>query len=371
MLSAKMDEMMLAAAHVRNFLPARLLLAALLAAPAIAAPPTATVLTGRTMGTTYRLKYWGAGEAPTQEMQRAVDRLLTDIDRQMSTYRDDSELSRFNRAPAGEWFDVSAATANVVAQAIELHRRTGGVYDVTIGPALRLWNFGPGESRRHDLSLPTEQQLAMVRKVVGAQLLDVRLDPPALRKEIDGLEVDLSSLAPGYAVDLIIDLLADAGFANAIVEVGGEVRAAGVNPDGDAWRVGVEEPGTDPARMSQVVPLRDLALSTSGDYRNFRVIDGERYAHILDARTLRPLPYRRMSVTVLAATCAEADALGTALLIMGPEAGREWCLEHDVAAMFQFRADGSSDDDRSASIEQAMTPQFRRSLLPEGTSVNR
>jgi len=236
---------------------------------------------------------------------------------------------------------------------------------VTVGPALRLWSFGPGVSRERELAEPSAEQLDAVRPIVGSQLIQARTDPPALRKEISGVEVDLSSIAPGYAVDLIIDLLADVDFSNAIVEVGGEVRAAGVNPECDAWRVGVEQPAADPPALSQVVPLRDLALSTSGDYRNFRVIEGQRYAHILDARTLRPLPYRGMCVTVLAATCAEADALGTALLIMGPQAGRQWCVEHDVAALFQYRAAGESDDESDASIERATTPRFDELVTPD------
>jgi thiamine biosynthesis lipoprotein len=282
----------------------------------------------------------------------------------MSTYREDSELSRFNRAPAGEWFEVSPATAAVVGQAIKLHELSGGAYDVTVGPALRLWHFGAGAERDRNLAPPRTGQVDAIRGIVGSQRLQVRTDPPALRKEVAGVEIDLSSIAPGYAVDEIVRLLAGAGFQNAIVEIGGEVRAAGFNHDGDPWLAGVEAPAVEPPRLSQVVPLRDLALSTSGDYRNFRVIGGKRYAHLLDPRTLKPLPYRGMSVTVLAASCAEADALGTALLVMGPAAGRQWCIEHDVAAMFQVRADDEN-------IERVVTPQYSRSLLPEGTSADR
>lgn len=348
-----MNQMTHAADHWRRLPPAGLLLV-LACVQAAAAPPEPTLLTGRTMGTTYRLKYWGEGQLSPREVQDSVDGLLAEFDRQMSTYRPDSELSRFNRAPADEWFPVSAATAEVVAKAIELHRMSGGAYDVTVAPALRLWNFGPGATRNRQLTIPSTEQLEAARQFVGAQRLHVRADPPALRKDVDGLEVDLSSIAPGYAVDLLMELLANAGFANAVVEIGGEVRAAGVSADGNTWRVGVEKPATQPPTLSQIVPLRDLALSTSGDYRNYRTAGGQRYAHVMDPRTLRPLPYRGMSVTVLAPTCAEADALGTALLVLGPEAGRQWCLEHNVAALFQYRV----DDNDSTEVVRITAPRF-------------
>lgn len=331
----------------------------------MAVPPEATVLTGRTMGTTYRLKYWGDGKASSREMHDAVDRLLADVDRQMSTYRDDSELSRFNLAPADQWFGVSKATADVVAQATELHRRTGGAYDVTVAPALRLWGFGPGAQRDRPSNPPSAEQLDAIRQIAGSHLLEVRREPPALRKRVAGVEVDLSSIAPGYAVDLIVELLAKADFKNSIVEIGGEVRAAGVNADGTPWRVGVEQPAAEPPKLAQAICLRDLALSTSGDYRNFQILDGQRFAHVLDARNLRPLPSRGMSVTVLAPTCSEADALGTALLIMGPEAGRQWCIEHQVAALFQYRVDGDRVSKTPARIERVTTPRFDNLASPQ------
>lgn len=341
-------------------LTAAWLLVGLVCPGAFAAPPEAIVLSGRTMGTTYRLKYWGPGEQSPTQVQAAVDALLAEFDRQMSTYREDSELSRFNLAPPGEWFEVSAATANVVALAIDLHRRTGGAYDVTVAPALRLWNFGPEAGRNRQLAAPSDEQMAAVRRIVGTQLLEARHAPPALRKAVDGVEVDLSSIAPGYAVDLLVELLSKTGFPNAIVEVGGEVRGVGLNSTGEPWRVGVEQPVVDPPTLAMAISLRDMALSTSGDYRNFRKVDGRRYAHILDPRTLRPLPYRGMSVTALAKTCAEADALGTALSVMGPEAGRAWCVEHDVAAMFQFRANDA--------IERVTTPRFEELIAPDSPS---
>ncbi len=311
-------------------------------------------LHGRTMGTTYNIRYWVASGTKVQSpaLQREVDALLARFDLMASTWRADSELSRFNLAAAGEWFAVSADTANVVERALELHRITDGASDVTIGPVFQLWGFGAqAAERRNDLSTPSEKELQAALARVGAKHLHVRTDPPALRKAIEGLEVDLSSIAPGYAVDLIAEQLAAAGVDNAMVELGGEVRGVGHRPDGRPWRIGVQRPPPAEKTVGLVVPLANLALATSGDFHNVRTIDGVKVTHIVDPRTGRPLSYRGASVTVVAPTCFEADGLATALFVMGDEAAYQWCVEHDAAAVFQAAgADGA--------INRRETPAF-------------
>jgi thiamine biosynthesis lipoprotein len=287
------------------------------------------------MGTTYNVKFWCADSTPSPpDVQRAIDALLARLDAQVSTWRSDSELSRFNANLGAEWFSVSRETATIVARGVELHRQTGGASDVTVTPLSRLWGFGPGKASRR-IAAPSDAALGLALEHVGADRLDVRLDPPALRKEIPPLEVDASSIAAGFAIDRIIDLLAERGVTNAMVELGGEVRAVGRRPGGTPWKIGVQALPPDEHSIAQVVPLADLALATSGDFHNFRLVDGERYAHIIDPRTGRPVPYRGAAVTVVAKTCFEADGLPTALFVMGPDAGYKWCLEHNVAAMFQ------------------------------------
>lgn len=299
-------------------------------------------LHGRTMGTTYNVKFWrnDADELPSApEIQRAIDALLARFDEQMSTWRDDSELSRFNAAGAGEWFSVSPDTARVVARALELHEMTDGASDVTVGPLLRLWGFGAEASKgRGPRAAPSSEAIAQAQQRVGAVHLHVLEEPPALRKDVDGLDVDLSSIAPGYAVDLIVTLLAATEVHHAMVELGGEVRAVGVRPDGQPWRIGVQRLPPDEKAIAATLPLADLALATSGDFQNFHTIDGEKLTHILDPRTGRPLPYRGASVTVVAPTCFEADGLATALFVMGMDAGYQWCVDHETAALFQHRS---------------------------------
>jgi thiamine biosynthesis lipoprotein len=224
---------------------------------------------------------------------------------------------------------------------------------------LRLWNFGGDAKQGEAPSPPSEEQIHQAQALVGSQRLQVRLDPPALKKELDGVEVDLSSIAPGYAVDLIIERLQALGFDNAMVEIGGEVRAVGARPDGRPWRIGVEKVDATDGTLARVVPLDNLALSTAGDYRNYRTTDGRRFTHIIDPRSGEALPYRGASVTVIAATCTEADALDTPLLIMGPGAGYQWCVKRNVAAFFQVRNDDGKVTERA-------TPRFDE-LAPPGS----
>jgi FAD:protein FMN transferase len=299
-------------------------------------------LAGRTMGTTYHLKYWDDGESTPVEVHRRVEELLARFDKQMSTYRDDSEISRFNRAKADAWFPVSKETAYVVGKAIEFGQLTDGALDITVAPVLALWGIGGGARQTAAAAPPDEARLQQAMKLVGVEHLRVRTDPPALWKNADGVELDLSAIAPGYAVDLVSELLESLGFENSLVEIGGEVRGTGARPDGSPWRIGVERAGEPDAEFVRVVALRDLSLTTAGDYRNVHGGADDKYTHIVDPRAGRPLPFRGVSVTVLTETCLEADALDTALLVMGAEAGYKWCVEHDVAALFQTGEEGET-----------------------------
>ncbi|HEX6962327.1 MAG TPA: FAD:protein FMN transferase [Lacipirellula sp.] len=319
-------------------------------------PPQVFQLAGRTMGTTYHLKFWGNAAATPVDVHNKIESLLEQFDKQMSTYRDDSELSRFNAADGHEWFPVSADTAHVVAKAIEFHKLTGGALDVTVAPLSRLWTFDAAGKRKGQPAAPSVEQIDQALRLVGVKHLKVRREPPALWKDQAEVEIDLSAIAPGYAVDLVLELLQSLGFANAMVEIGGEVHGIGLRPDGTPWLVGVERAGKPAANFIEIVPLKNLALTTAGDYRNLRTIDGREYTHIIDPRTGHALPHRGVAVTVLAETAMEADALDTALIVMGADDGYKWCVEHNVAALFQIGEAGS---------KVRRTPRFVE-LLREG-----
>jgi len=314
--------------------------------------PQTITLSGATMGTRYSIKCWSDDPtAKTASLQADVDKLLDEINQQMSTYIPGSELSRFNAAPAGGWFAVSAHTAFVVERAQHFSRITDGALDVTVGPLVKLWEFGPGKQPvGTEISEPTAETLATAKSQIGNDRLEVRFHPPALRKQIDGLEVDLSSIAKGYAVDLVADLLDEQGFMNYMVEIGGEVYTGGTRLDGKPWRIGVEVPSLQHQSIHRVVTVRDQALASSGDYRIYHKLDGKKISHIIDPRTGRPLPYRCWSVTLLLPTCLQADALATALLVMGEDRGYDWCVEHEVAALFLIR--------QGNKIVEIATPKF-------------
>jgi FAD:protein FMN transferase len=298
---------------------------------------------GPTMGTTYRVRFVpGKWVVDSPQLKKRIEALLEEIDWQMSTYRENSELSHFNRAAAGSWFRVSSATTEVVAAAQEISRKTDGALDVTVGPFLRLWQFGPkSDSARAKYELPSEASIQAARELTGYEKLEVRHEPPALRKLSEGLEVDLSSIAPGYAVDSIGELLRQHGIDRFIVELGGEIRAAGRRGDGKAWRVAIERPLVERREMQMALSLENAAISTAGDYRKYFEHGGRRYSHVIDPSSGRPVEHALASVTVAADTCLEADAWDTALLVMGPERGFDYAEKNGIAALFIVRGETS------------------------------
>ncbi len=289
------------------------------------------------MGTTYRVKVV-ARELPAERRQQlaaAIEQWLDAVDASMSTYRPDSELSRFNQHVAGTPFAVSTAMAEVFAAALELGQATGGALDITLGPLVDAWGFGPGGRG----AVPDPQQLAELRSRIGLGLLSLDRDQGTLIKEIPELHCDLSSLAKGYAVDRVLEALADLGVTDAMVEVGGEVRTLGHNASGQAWRIAIEQPNFAPGGIQRVVALTDRAMATSGGYRNFIEVAGERLPHLLDPRTGWPVRHRLASVSVVAARCLEADGLATALAVLGPEEGLVLANQQGWAAYFLVRGD--------------------------------
>jgi thiamine biosynthesis lipoprotein len=300
-------------------------------------------LRGATMGTTYHIKFAAAPQTlDLKQLRGDVEEVLAVVDRQMSTYRADSELSRFNRAPAGQWYAVSAATAEVAAAAQSISEKSQGALDVTVGPLVKLWHFGPPGNEvpggEIDFRPPADTLLSAVRKRVGYRHFDVRTDPPALRKNIDGLEVDLSSIAPGYAIDRLAQLLATHGIENFMVELGGEIRAAGQRADGKPWRVGIRWPVAGPSEMRSI-PLINAAVATAGDYEKYFVHQGRRYSHVIDPASGRPIDHALASVTVVAESCMAADGWDTPLLVLGPLRGFECAERHGIAALFIARGE--------------------------------
>lgn len=316
--------------------------------PGSAARPQ-KLFTGRTMGTYYRLTVVGpAGLTDAEALHGELRAALERIEALMSTYRPESELSRFNASRQTDWVPVSPETAAVVQEAIDVGRKSGGGYDVTVGPLVNLWTFGPDHHR--PIKCPSEAEIAEAKTRVGLDRLEVRLTPPALRKQRADVYVDLSSIAKGYAVDQVAETLDRRGQTDYCVDVGGEVRTKGLNARGLPWQIGIERPLPNEQSIDEVVPMSNLAMATSGDYRNYFEEDGVRYCHEIDPRTGRPIGHTLASVTVVDPSCARADAWATALLVAGPYAGYELAVKHRLAAFFIVKT--------SHGLVEQWTPQF-------------
>ena len=304
------------------------------------------------MGTTYSIRIADAalGKEQLARLQAQIDAALDEINRQMSPYRPDSEISRFNRAGANEPVAISEDFANVLSRALDLADSTGGAFDPTVGALVNLWGFGP-DGLRHEA--PTADQIAAARATSGWRHLRVTL-AGQLAKDIPELRLDLGAIAKGFGVDRVAALLRERGFRNFLVEIGGETLGEGLNASGVPWRVGVLKPdgSTDLHGVARLTGGR--AIATSGDYRNFyRDENGLLQSHLIDPRTAAPVRHAVASVSVLADDCLTADALATALFVLGPGEGLPLLAARfpGVEALFILR-------NGNGGFEEVATPGF-------------
>jgi len=292
--------------------------ATLLFAVSVGAEGAKTAISGKTMGTTYHLTVAGGAEIDQKSLKAAVDRELARINKSMSTYDPESEISRFNRfSKTGEPFPVSNDFYTVMETAAWLHRESRGAWDGTVGPLVDRWGFG---RKKRTAELPTHREVDLLLQTVGFE--NIQFVPPlALAKVSGGVALDLASIAKGYGVDRVAALLEERGHTDFLVEIGGEVYASGSRPDGTPWRVGINYPERGGAvnKIYRVMRLQDRAMATSGDYRNYFVMDGKAYSHIVDPRTGYPVSNRVASASVVASSCTLADGMATAMMVMGPD----------------------------------------------------
>ncbi len=297
--------------------------------------PEIHVLRGGTMGTQYSVQLVATN--PDAGLAADIGARLERIETLMSTYRDDSIVSRFNASPRTEWFTVPKALCDVVAEAIEISHQSGGAFDITLSPLVDLWGFGPGGGGGQP---PSEDRIDALLDATGYDKLDTDCSVPAVRKADASLRIDLSAIAKGRGVDDVAELLDARGITDYLIEIGGEVRARGQKPAGERWRIAVEAPLYEERRIVTSFALDNSAVATSGDYRNFFESDGRYYSHLLDPRTGAPVEHGTAAVTVVADTATRADALATALLIMGKADGYALAERENIAALFVERIDG-------------------------------
>lgn len=283
-------------------------------------------LSGRTMGTSYSIVWPSQStSAKPAKIQPLIQQRLLELNRQMSTYDTASEISQFNQAASPYQQAISPAFAEVMALAIELHKLSDGFFDVSVGPLVNLWGFGPNTGSK----APNKQQLDAALHRVG--LSEVTLNSRELKKHAQRY-IDLSAIAKGYAVDELALILDQYDIKAYLVEVGGEIRTKGQKAQGKPWKVAIESPDISQRRVHKILAMDDNAMATSGDYRNYFEVDGQHFSHSINPFNGKPVQHKLASVTVIHQNCARADALATAMLVMGEVKAKVFAREHGIKA---------------------------------------
>jgi len=318
-----------------------LALAASLLLAGCATPLPETLLTGETMGSAWTVKIAGVLPRPAADLQSGAQARFEAVNQALSTYRADSALSRFNDEASGGWVNIDPELAAVLRYALTLAARSDGAYDVTVGPLVNLWGFGPDPATNR---VPDAAAIEAARARVGWRKVQVDATADRARKQ-PGMRIDLSSLGKGRGVDRVAEYLDAQGVTNYLIDLSGKLRARGRNPRGDAWQVAVEQPAADdpsgaPRIVPAVVALHDRSIATAGDYRRFFESGGRHYSHIIDPRTGSPVEHATLSATALGATCMEADALATMFMVMDPDAALRVAESGNVPALLISREGG-------------------------------
>ena len=287
------------------------------------------IVQGETMGTYYQVtmvvnaEQQNSAAYNADALQVEIDKKLEQVNNQMSTYRPDSELSMFNKAEQS--YTVSPATAYVLQSSLALYKQSGGACDVTVGPLVNLWGFGPDKK---PTKIPSQELIETRKKWVGSQYLSI--DGNTLFKSIPELYVDLSAIAKGYGVDVVAEYLQGLGIDNYLVDIGGELRANGVKPGQKQWTLAIEKPIAG-QNVQRLIQIGDNAIATSGDYRNYYEFDGIRYSRTIDPQTGKPISHKLVSVTVIHKSSMFADGLATAITVLGPEKGLAFAKKNQLA----------------------------------------
>jgi len=310
---------------------------------------------GKTMGTYYQIKYvldstqQKNESLSTQSIKVQIDEKLELVNDLMSTYRPNSELSRFNQTDNS--MPVSDAMIHVVKSALTIFEQSNGAYDVTVGPLVNLWGFGPD---KHPDKVPTQAVIDEKMQLVGSQYLSI--EGNKLVKSIPTLYVDLSSIAKGYGVDFIAEYLQSMGIENYLVDIGGELRVHGRKPESKNWAVAIERPVAG-QNVQRVINVGNNGIATSGDYRNYFESDGIRYSHTIDPKTGKPITHKLASVTVINESAMLADGYATAITVLGPDAGFEFANKHHLAVYLLVK--------QAEGFKAIYTPEFKPYLVED------
>lgn len=288
-------------------------------------------LNGPTMGTRWSALFFADRGRDTDAIRAALQAAVDEVDTQMSTWNAASALMRINAAPVGDWVMVPEQLRSVLRLGLEIGSASGGAFDIGMGDAVTAWGFGPGAAAPEGIRAAMDALRRPAQEVLEIEGMQLRKTAP--------IALDLNGIAKGYGVDRLAETLRDHGIADALVGIDGEMRAIGLRPDGEAWTIAVEAPYPDRRAPHSVLALQDAAVATSGDYRHCVEVQGRRLSHTMDPRRGAPLIASPASVTVVARTCAEADAWATALMVLGAERGADLARQRGLDALFLLRDD--------------------------------
>lgn len=313
------------------------LLAALLLLTGCDQTPDMRRLEGQAQGTRYQVSWWREGGNRLPAVRADLSQTLAEIDRELSTYRDDSWISRFNRSRTTDWQAAPASALHLLGIAREVHARSQGCFDPTVSPLFALWGF-----QDQNFRVPSDEEIERTLSQTGLEHLEIDAENGRLRKQHETLSIDLSAMGEGYSVDRIASALEARGIENYLAELGGDMRLRGVKPDGTPWRVGIERPAAGPrsaATLASLDDARGASINTSGTYRRFFDDNGNLYSHILDPRTGHPVEHDLVSATVFGqdGDAARSDAWATALLCLGRSKGMAAAEREGLATLLTER----------------------------------
>ncbi|MAI40954.1 MAG: FAD:protein FMN transferase [Candidatus Azotimanducaceae bacterium] len=302
------------------------------------------LLNGQTMGTTYTVKIITNNDL--ESLHEKIKFELKRINTIMSTYIKSSELSLLNKSPVGNSIQISEDLTELLSLSHDIYKLTDGAFDVTVGPLVNLWGFGPeGDAR----DIPTPKEIAQQMQRIGFNQLQLE-GQTAYR--MDDIYIDLSGIAKGFAVDRVAALIKEHSYADYLVEIGGELKVGGNNGEGKPWSIAIEKPEVLQRSIFRTLPLNNLGIATSGDYRNYREINGQRYSHLIDPRTGMPITHQLVSVTVLNPSTAFADGLATGLSVLNYKEAMKIAVEQKYAVLFIIKVDSGFSEQRSPELEK-------------------
>ena len=319
----------------------------------IACQPTQKTLkySGQTMGTTYNVVVVTDNEAQSEIIGDTITRALEKVNAQLSNWDSNSEISRFNDLKSSQPAEISEDLTRVMEMANTIHEKSGGIFDITISPLIEIWGFG---SEARTMAKPSDQEVqAALNKIGQADKLVLNARQKTLLKLDPNTQINLSPIGKGYGIDQIANGLAGLGINDFLVEIGGDLVARGKNPHGNAWQIGIEQPDPLKKDIHRLVTIHDMAMATSGDYKNYFEEGGIKYSHIINPKTGFPITHKTVSVTVLAENATLADGWATALLALGERQGMKIAEQNKIAALFIFNDGDNAQQKLNVSMSSA------------------